>query len=207
MGRYIGPVCRLCRSEKVKLFLKGEKCFGNCILDKGKRKNVPGQHEKKFSKMSGYAKHLREKQKAKRMAGISEEQFRHYFRRVEKSRGLTGQDLLLQLERRLDNVVQRLGFATSKQFARQLVGHGHILVNSRIKRAPGYRVKVGDKITLKEKIKENFYIKKSLERPESIPSWLNIDKATFVGEVMSLPTRQEVTYPVDESLIVELYKK
>jgi small subunit ribosomal protein S4 len=208
MGRYIRPVCRLCRREKVKLFLKGEKCFANCVLDKGKKKNVPGQRDRRgSSKMGGYARHLREKQKAKRIAGVNEEQFRNYFRIAEKSKGLTGENLLLLIERRLDNVVHRLGFASSRQFARQLVGHGHVLINNCIKRAPGYKVKVGDKITLKPKLQENIYIKKALERPESIPSWLNIDKTTSVGEVVSLPSRQEVSYPVDESLIVELYKK
>lgn len=207
MGRYTGPVCRLCRREKVKLFLKGDKCSSNCTIDKGKKKNVPGMHERTMTKMGGYGKHLREKQKAKRIMGLREEQFKHYFHIAEGSKGLTGQDMLLLLERRLDNVVHRMGFASSRSFARQMVGHGNVLVNNHIKKVPSYRVKVGDKIVLKPKMQANTFVKKNLEHSKALPAWLNVDKTAFSGEVVSLPTRQEVSIAVDESLIVELYKK
>ena len=207
MGRYLGALCKLCRREGEKLFLKGDKCLSNCVMDKAKKKGVPGQNRRPMGKMGGYAKHLREKQKARHISGINEEQFRNYFRMAEKMSGLTGENLLALLERRLDNVVHRMGFAPSRRFARQMVGHGNILVNNRSKRAPGYKVKVGDTISVKNKMKENFYVKKTLERPESLPSWLSVDKEGKTGEIVALPTRAEVSYPLDESLIVELYSK
>jgi small subunit ribosomal protein S4 len=207
MGRYIKALCRLCRRENIKLFLKGNKCYTNCLIDKGKKKGIPGMHPKLMVKLGGYGKHLREKQKAKRMAGINEEQFRNYFRRAEQMKGLSGENLLILLERRLDNVIQRMGFAPSKQFARQIVSHGHVLVNNRIRRVPAYEVKIGDKITLKTKLHENLNVKKAAERPGAAPSWLNVDKTKLTGEVVALPTRQEVSYPVDETMIVELYSK
>jgi len=207
MGRYLGSSCKLCRKEKSKLFLKGEKCDVNCILDKGKRKNLPGQHGISKTKTSEYGKHLHEKQKAKYIYGVSEKQFRNYFRIASKMKGLTGTNLLMLLERRLDNVVHKLGFASSKKFARQLIVHRHILVNNKLKKVPGYLVKPGDKISIKDRIKDNIFVKKSIENASNIPSWLNLDKTNFIGEVVSLPTREDISYPIDESLIVELYSR
>jgi len=207
MSRYLGSVCKHCRREKEKLFLKGERCYSNCTLDRKRGKNIPGMHSMSRSKASDYARHLREKQKARRIYGLTEEQFRHYFQRADKMKGLTGDNLIKMLEMRLDNVVYLLGIVTSRKAARQVVGHGRVLVNGKKINLPGYQLKVGDKITLKEKAKENVQIKKSLERTDKFPAWLNLDKANIMGSVLSVPRPEEFSHPIDSQLIVELYSK
>src|SRR5579863_8540263 len=173
MSRYIGPVCRLCRREGTKLFLTGEKCFNACVLDKGKRKSTPGMHVKQRVKVSEYGRRLREKQKAKRIAGLTEEQFRRYFREAERMPGLTGENLLRLLETRLDNVVKRLGLASSESQARQLVLHGHVKVNDRRVDIPSYAVQPGDRIILGDKIKQNMFVQQaqqSIQKKGGLPS-------------------------------------
>lgn len=207
MSRYLGSVCKHCRREKEKLFLKGDKCFTNCTLERKRGKNIPGAHGISRMKMSDYARHLREKQKARRIYGLTEEQFRHYFARADKMKGLTGETLLRLLELRLDNVVHRLGVMHSRKGARQLVNHGGVLVNGRKVNLPGYQLKVGDKITLKEKAKENVHVKKNLEKTDKIPSWLALDKQAVAGTVVSIPSPDEFSHPIESQLIVELYSK
>jgi small subunit ribosomal protein S4 len=207
MSRYLGSVCKHCRREKEKLFLKGERCYSNCTLDRKRGKNIPGMHSMSRSKPSDYARHLREKQKARRIYGLTEEQFRHYFQRADKMKGLTGENLLKLLEMRLDNVVYRLGIVTSRKSARQIVGHGRVLVNDKKINLPGYQLKPGDKITLKAKAKENIFVKKSLERTDRFPSWLSLDKQNITGSVLSIPRVEEFSHPIDSQLIVELYSK
>ncbi len=212
MGRYIGPVCKLCRAERTKLFLKGSKCLTDkCPLER--RPYPPGQHgPNKPAKMTSYGAQLREKQKVKRFYGVMERQFRRYFEMAEKQRGKTGDNLLILLERRLDNVVYRLGFAYSRRHARQLVSHGHILVNGRKVDIPSYLVKEGDEISFKPRSAQNENIKAMIEdlkntRASSVPSWLETDWDNMKGRVVSLPTRDDVSLPVEEHLIVELYSK
>jgi len=207
MSRYLGSVCKLCRREKEKLFLKGDRCNNKCTLDKKRGKNIPGMHSMSRSKASDYAKHLREKQKARRIYGLTEEQFKHYFFRADKMRGLTGDNLLRMLELRLDNVVYRLGIVTSRAAARQIVGHGNVLVNGKKVNLPGYGLKAGDNITLKAKAKENVQVKKSLERTDKNPAWLSLDKQNIAGSVVSIPRVDEFSHPIDSQLIVELYSK
>lgn len=209
MARYTGPVCRLCRREGEKLFLKGERCFSEkCAFER--RKYPPGFHGPTAKrKLSIYGLQLREKQKAKRIYGVLESQFKRYFEMARKMPGNTGENLLSLLERRLDNVVYHLGFATSRKTARQLVSHGHILVNGKKIDIPSYLVSVGDVITIKEKMKENIFVKESFEkkRPEDVPSWLSLNKEKWEGKVVRLPLREDVSHPIKESLIVELYSK
>jgi small subunit ribosomal protein S4 len=209
MGKYTGSVCKKCRKEKAKLFLKADKCHSNCILDSGIRKNAPGQHGAKPGKKgTEYARHLREKQKARSIAGLREEQFKNYYRMAEKMQGLTHENLLRLLETRLDNVVYRFGFAGSRTAARQLINHGHIYVNGHLVKQPGYIVKPGNKVHLRPKLIENLYVKKSLERTTlMIPAWLTMDKTTLVGEMTKFPVKEDFSYPIDASLIVELYSK
>ncbi len=212
MSRYIGPVCRMCRRESMKLFLKGEKCYSACTLDKDKRKTIPGQHGvgMRRSKVSEYGKRLREKQKAKRMAGVNEAQFRRYFRDAEKMPGLTGENLLRLLETRLDRVVKRLGFAASDAQARQLVLHGHVKVNDQRVDIPSYAVQPGDRIVLAEKIRQTTAIQGALQAMQKrgpLPSWLEANAAQASGKMRGWPSRDEISYPVDEQLIVELYSK
>ena len=209
MSRYLGSVCKSCRREGEKLFLKGEKCFTKCTLDGKRGKNAPGQHgaQRGKGKVSNYAQHLREKQKARCIYGLTEEQFRHYFRRAERMKGLTGENLLKLLELRLDNIVYRLGIALSRKSSRQLVGHGQVLVNNRRINLPGYQLKVGDRISLNEKLKENVFIKKALELNEKFPSWLSFDKEKLSGSVLNLPGTDEFSHPINSQLIVELYSK
>lgn len=207
MSRYLGSVCKQCRREKEKLFLKGDRCFTNCTLDRKRGKNIPGAHGISRAKMSDYARHLREKQKARHIYGLTEEQFRHYFARADKMKGLTGETLIRLLELRLDNVVHRLGIVRSRKGARQLVTHGGVRVNGRRVNLPGYQMKVGDKITLKDKMKENVQVKKNLEKTDKIPSWLTLDKATVTGTVASIPSPDEFSHPIESQLIVELYSK
>jgi len=207
MGRYIGPVCRLCRREGVKLFLKGEKCLTKCILDR--RRHPPGQHGELRRKVTEYGKRLREKQKLRRIYNVREEQFVRYFEMAEKIPGNTGENLLQILERRLDNVVYRLGFALSRNHARQLVVHGHIAVNGHTVDIPSYLVEPGDVISVKEGMRDNPDVLRAIEVKGdwTVPAWLSRDTATFTGRVLALPTRDQIDVPVDENLVVEFYSR
>jgi small subunit ribosomal protein S4 len=208
MSRYLGSVCKLCRREKEKLFLKGERCSSNCTLDRKRGKNTPGQHGIAKVKMSDYAKHLREKQKARRIYGLTEEQFSHYYETAEKMRGSTGDNLLKLLELRLDNVVYRLGLASSKKMARQIVNHGNVLVNEKKINVPRYQLKVGDVVTVPEKYKANAVVKKLVKETSSnVPSWLSFDRDKIAGKVVSEPLAGEISHPVNSQLIVEYYSK
>ncbi|MCI0416709.1 30S ribosomal protein S4 [bacterium] len=208
MARYIGPVCRLCRREGEKLFLKGEKCFTKCIIEK--RPTVPGQHGRnRRAKLLGYGLQLREKQKVKRLYGLLEKQFRLTFERAEKSKGITGESLLLLLERRLDNILYRLGVAASRKQGRQFVLHGHVTVNGRKVTIPSYTVSPGDVIGFKETFMQNAQMQQALAiaRSRGVPVWLELDAEKPQGKLLALPTRQDLTMPIQENLIVELYSK
>jgi len=209
LARYTGGVCRQCRREKLKLFLKGDRCYSDkCSFER--RAYAPGQHgQARMRKVSDYAIQLREKQKVKRMYGMLEGQFRRSFERAERMRGVTGENLLQILERRLDNVVYRLGFANSRNQARQLVRHNHFLVNGKKVNIPSYQVNEGDVITVKEKSRKLEIINDSLQAVarRGVPPWLELDQENFKGTVKSLPERQDVTMPIQEQLIVELYSK
>jgi small subunit ribosomal protein S4 len=209
MARYIGPVCRLCRREGMKLFLKGERCYTEkCAIEK--RNFAPGQHGKtRKSKLAGYGVQLREKQKVKRIYGVLEDQFRRYFEQAERTRGITGETLLQLLERRLDNVAYRLGFATSRAQARQLVRHGHFTVNGRKVDIPSYSVKPGDLVAIRQSSRTNPSIVHALEevKGRGVPEWLSFDQAALSAKVGSVPTREQINLPVQEQLIVELYSK
>ncbi|MFA0758135.1 MAG: hypothetical protein PVTTEEND_000747 [Candidatus Fervidibacter sp.] len=207
MGRYIGPVCRLCRREGMKLFLKGEKCLTKCILDR--RRQPPGQHGELRRKQTEYGKRLREKQKLRRIYNLREEQFTRYFEMATKMAGNTGENFLRLLERRLDNVLYRLGFALSRNHARQLIVHRHVLVNGQIVDIPSYLVEVGDVIAIAENMRDNPDVQRALEvRGEwSVPSWLSRDTQTLQGRVLSLPTRDQMDVPVNENLVVEFYSR
>jgi small subunit ribosomal protein S4 len=208
MGRYIGPVCRLCRREGSQLFLKGERCFKDKCAVK-RRQYAPGQHGRRRLKLQGYGIQLREKQKVKRIYGVLERQFRLYFKRAASRKGVTGENLLSILERRLDNVVYRLGFAASRAQARQLVNHGHFLINGKSVNVASYQVRKGDVIELGEKSRKNALIQANLDTAggRGIPSWLSLEAAEFKGSVTALPQRADITMPVQENLIVELYSK
>lgn len=210
MGRYIGPVCRLCRREGVRLFLKGEKCVSqSCILNK--KQYPPGKVSKFSRKPTEYAIQLREKQKVKRYYGVMERQFKKYFQMASKHKGVTGEILLQYLERRLDNVIYRAGFANSRRFARQLVSHGFVYVNGRRVNIPSYIVKIGDKIELAQKAKTFDAVVKAIEASVNrvIPPWLNVDSSEVRVVISSIPTRAEMNLEIDinEQLIVELYSK
>jgi len=209
MARYTGPKCRLCRREGMQLFLKGERCYTEkCSLKR--RPYPPGIHGPvKKPRLSIYGLQLREKQKAKRIYGVLERQFRRYFEMARKMTGNTGENLLSILERRLDNVVYRLGFAISRSQARELVSHGHVLVNGRKVDIPSYLVKEGDVVTLKEKMWENSFVKYALQRKDlrPLPEWLSFDPNKKEGRILRLPERKDIVYPIQESLIVELYSK
>lgn len=208
MARYTGPSCRLCRRENTELFLKGERCYTDkCAI---KRRNYPpGQHGQGRSKTSDYGVQLREKQKVRRIYGILENQFRGYFERADRLKGVTGENLLFLLERRLDNIVYRLGFASSRIEARQLVRHGHFTLNGRKVTIPSIQVKTGDTVELREKSRKVASINESLEAVvrRGIPQWLELDKGAFKGSVKTLPVREDITMPIQEQLIVELYSK
>ena len=208
MARYTGPSCRLCRRENTELFLKGERCYTDkCAI---KRRNYPpGQHGQGRTKVSNYGVQLREKQKVRRIYGILEKQFRSYFEKADRMKGVTGENLLSLLERRLDNIVYRSGFATSRIEARQLVRHGHFTLNGRKVNIPSIQVKVGDVLELREKSRKVSSIIESLEGVvrRGIPQWLELDKDAFKGMVKSLPVREDITMPIQEQLIVELYSK
>ena len=209
MARYTDAVCRLCRREGMKLFLKGTKCFSDkCPIEK--RNFAPGQHGKdRKAKVVGYGLQLREKQKAKRMYFTQETQFRNYFEKAARTRGVTGQMLLQQLERRLDNVVHRLGFSSSRRQARQLVRHGHVHVDGRKVNIPSYEVSVGEEISIRESSRKLAILEQAKEfaSHQPAPTWLEIDRDNYKGKVLSLPKREEIQLPVNEQLIVELYSK
>jgi small subunit ribosomal protein S4 len=208
LARYTKSVCRLCRRENLKLFLKGERCYTEkCAIER--RNYPPGQHGQNRRKFSDYGAQLREKQKVKRLYGILENQFRNTFKEADRKKGITGEILLSLLERRLDNAVYRLGFANSRNEARQLVRHNHFLVNQRKVNIPSYLVKPGDVIGLREKSKKVVRILEALEgvARRGVPQWLELDKEQLKGSVKALPTREEITLPIQEKLIVELYSK
>lgn len=209
MARYKDSVCRLCRREGMKLFLKGERCYTDkCAYER--RGYPPGQHGQRRMKFSDYGIQLREKQKVKRLYGVSERQFRNYFDKADRQRGITGTNLLILLERRLDNTVYRLGFATSRQEARQLVEHGHFLVNGHKVNIPSYLVQPNEVIEIKEKSKGLDRLKEAVEgvARRGIPQWLEMEKDNLRGMVKEWPNREELTTPpIQEQLIVELYSK
>ena len=209
MARYTDAVCRLCRREGIKLFLKGTKCFSDkCPIEK--RNFAPGQHGKdRKAKIVGYGLQLREKQKTKRIYFTQEGQFRNYFEKAAAGKGVTGEMLLQQLERRLDNVVFRMGFGMSRRQARQLVRHGHVHVDGRKVNIPSYQVSVGEEISIKQGSQKLTILEQSKEfaSHQNAPNWLNIDREAFKGTINALPKREDIQLPVNEQLIVELYSK
>ncbi|MEO8432221.1 MAG: 30S ribosomal protein S4 [Acidobacteriota bacterium] len=208
MARHTEAVCRLCRREGMKLFLKGDRCFKDkCSIER--RNYPPGQHGRRRSKLLGYGIQLREKQKVKRIYGLLESQFRLTFARAERHKGITGANLLAELERRLDNVVYSLGFAASRAQARQLVRHGHVTIGGRKVTIPSYSVGKGDVVAIKEKSRVNEQIKASVEtaRARGVPGWLDLSPESFSGRVVELPKREDIKLPITEQLIVELYSK
>lgn len=208
MARYRESVCRLCRREGLKLFLKGDRCYGDkCAFER--RGYAPGDHGQLRRKYSDYGVQLREKQKLKRMYGLLERQFRGYFEKADRQKGITGTNLLLFLERRFDNMVFRMGFANSRNEARQLIKHNHFLINGKPVNIPSYLVNVGSEIQVREKSRKVERILESMEivARRSIPQWLELDKDNFRGIVKALPSREELVMPVQEQLVVELYSK
>ena len=211
MARYTGPTCKLCRRENVKLYLKGARCYtDHCAMER--KAYIPGEHgsSKGFRKrVTDYAIHLREKQKARRIYGVLERQFRKYFKMAAQKSGATGENLLQILERRLDNVVYRMGFAPSRNSARQLIRHGHILVNGRKVNIPSFLVKVSDEIEIKEKSRNIPLIQNSLESSSDVSqfTWFEIEKDNFKGKIIDIPTREQIPMEIDERLIVEFYSK
>ena len=208
MARYTGPVCRLCRREGTKLFLKGERCLtGKCALDR--RSTAPGQHGAARKKVEEYGRQLREKQKTRRYYGVLEKQFIRYYEMAELKEGMTGENLLIILERRLDNVVYRMGMAKSRKEARQLVLHGHFTLNGKKANIPSMLVKAGDVISVKEASRESVKIKELVEALEGQikPKWLEVDSANLTAKVVNLPAREDIDFPFEEQLIVELYSK
>lgn len=208
MAKYNDSVCKLCRREGLKLFLKGDRCYTEkCAIDR--RAYAPGQHGQARSKFSEYGTQLREKQKVKRLYGLLERQFRLSFKKADRTKGVTGENLLLGLESRLDNMVYRFGFSNSRAEARQLVLHGHFVVNGRKVNIPSYACKPGDIIEVKEKSRSVARIAQAVEAVDrrGIPAWLELDKQAFKGTVKNLPQRADLTMPINEQLIVELYSK
>ena len=208
MARYTGADCRRCRREGIKLFLKGDKCYSDkCAVEK--RPYPPGQAGKKRPRDSEYRLQLREKQRAKRIYGVLEKQFRNYYKLASRMSGITGENLLRLLESRLDNVVYRLGFAASRDAARQMVRHGHFLVNGRRVDIPSFRVKPGSVVALAAKAKDLTVVKAAIisSSKVEIPGWLEVDVEKLQGKVLSLPSREQIDAPVREQLIVELYSK
>jgi len=209
MARYTGPVCRLCRREGMKLFLKGERCYtGKCAIDR--RAYAPGQHgQARAKKPTEYGLQLREKQKARRLYGVMEKQFRGYYDEAARRKGVTGEILLILLERRLDNVIFHLGFASSRPEARQLVNHGHFTVNGKKVDIASYSVRVGEVIAVKEGSKSSPRMKQLLENlgSRTVPGWLSLDANTATGTVVALPTREDIQLPIQEHLIVEKYSR
>ena len=208
MARYTESVCRICRREGQKLFLKGDRCYTDkCAI--ARRAYAPGQHGQGRRKLSGYGMQLREKQKVRRAYGILEKQFAHYFELANKKQGVTGENLLTLIERRLDNVVYRLGLAVSRPEARQLVSHAHFLVNGKKVNIPSYLVKVGDVITVAETSRKNAKFDTVLASTEgrAVPKWLDMNKDTLEGKVVAFAERDDIDLPIEEHLIVELYSK
>ncbi len=209
MAKYRESLCRLCRAEGIKLFQKGDRCFTEkCALDR--RAYAPGEHgQSRRGKHSDYGVQMREKQKLKRMFGLLERQFRNYFHKADKQKGVTGSNLLLMLERRLDNVIFRLGFANSRAEARQLVLHGHFFVNGKKVNIPSYLVGAGEEIQVREKSRNVTRILESMDivARRGIPQWLELDKDNFKGTFKRIPARDELTMPIQEQLVVELYSK
>ncbi|MBU3180528.1 30S ribosomal protein S4 [Clostridium psychrophilum] len=206
MARYTGATCRLCRREGMKLNLKGDRCFTDkCAF--ARRGYAPGQHGQSKKKMSNYGLQLREKQKAKRIYGVLESQFRRYYEKADKLRGITGENLLKLLEVRLDNVVYRLGYGNSRQEARQLVTHGHFLVNGKKVDIPSYSLTANEVVSACEKSRATEKFKVFLENPKTLPNWLEANVEKFEGKVLAQPTREDIDVPVNETLIVELYSK
>lgn len=206
MARYTGPVCKLCRREGVKLYLKGDRCYSDkCAIVR--RAYAPGQHGQSRKKLTNYGIQLREKQKARRIYGILEGQFRHYYEVADSKKGITGESLLFLLETRLDNIVFRMGLAASRKEARQLVRHNHFVVNGLKVNIPSYHVSVGDVIAVKEKSRSSEKFKAIAEVATNVPKWLTIDKDKLEGQVVALPQREDIDIPVNETLIVELYSK
>ena len=206
MSRYVGPSCRLCRREATKLFLKGERCFTEkCAIEK--RNYPPGVHVDVRGKFLEYGLRLREKQKVRKIYGLSEKQFKRFFTMAERKAGVTGANFLVLLERRLDNMVFRLGFATSRKEARQIVSHKHILVNGKKVNTPSFLVKEGDVISVKNKDLPN--VQNALESVvrRGVPSWIELDKEEMKGTIKLLPTREDITMPIREQLIVEYYSR
>jgi len=209
VARIIGAACRRCRRENLKLYLKGDRCYSDkCAFER--RAFGPGQHgQARFKKVSDYALQLREKQKVKSMYGVLESQFRICFHKADQQKGVTGENLLVNLERRLDNTIFRIGLASSRNQARQFVLHSHILVNGKKVNIPSFLVGAGDEISVKEKSRKNSFITDNLEAVarRGVPSWLELDKDNFKAIVKTLPSREELTMPIQEHLIVELYSK
>ncbi len=207
MARYTGASCRLCRREGQKLFLKGDRCYSSkCAMEK--RSYAPGQHgQDRRGKTSEYGLQLREKQKAKRFYGLQETQFRNYFDKASKKKGVTGENLLIMLETRLDNAVFRMGFASSRKEARQLVRHGHFTVNGAKQNIPSFTVAAGDVIKVKEKSTSSPKFKEIKELAITTPSWISVDVEKLEGKILALPRREDIDTPVAEHLIVELYSK
>lgn len=209
MARYTGSVCRICRRENLKLFLKGDRCYSDkCAFDR--RSYAPGEHgQRRRGKVSDYGVQLREKQKVKRLYGLSEKQFHLLFQDADRQKGITGTTLLVLLERRLDNIVYRLGFANSRTQGRHFVRHNHFLVNGKRVNIPSYLIKIGDEISVGEKSKKVQAINDSLEAVvrRGIPQWLELEKDQMKGTVKNFPVREDLTMPMQEQLIVELYSK
>ncbi|MFZ5648784.1 MAG: 30S ribosomal protein S4 [Bacillota bacterium] len=208
MARYTEAQCRLCRREGIKLYLKGDRCYsGKCAVDR--KSYAPGMHGQGRKKVSEYGTQLREKQKTRRIYGVLEKQFRTYFEKAERQQGITGENLLRLLERRLDNIIYRLGLGSSRVEARQLVRHGHFTVNGRKVNIPSYTTRVGDVIEVREKSKESPRLKELMERAadRTPPPWLEYEPDQARGRVVALPTRDQIDVPVQEHLIVELYSR
>ena len=210
MAKYTGPVCRLCRREGIKLYLKGDKCYSDkCSITR--RSYAPGQHGQTQGrkKVSEYGIQLREKQKTRRIYGILERQFRNYFEKAERQKGITGENLLVMLERRLDNVVFRLGFAASRTQSRQLVCHGHFTVNGRRVDIPSYLVKAGEVVMIREGSKQSPLFKDVADSlaHKTVPAWLELSAQDVSGKIVRYPTREEIDIPIEEHLIVELYSR
>jgi len=207
MARYTGPVCRLCRREGMKLFLKGEKCLTKCTFEK--RSSPPGMHQQRRRKVSDFALQLREKQKARRIYGVLEKQMANTFEKASETKGATGETMLQNLERRLDNTIYRAGFAKSRSQARQLVTHGHIQVNGRTAKTPSYAVSSGDTLSVKETSRTSNYFKEAIAwaKTQTRPGWLETDPEAFTAKVLALPTREQIEAQVNTQLIVEHYSR
>jgi len=209
LARYTGSSCRQCRRENLKLFLKGDRCYGDkCAFER--RPYAPGQHgQRRAGKFSDYQLQLREKQKVKRIYGVLEKQFRRYYYRAEKQKGITGTNLLILLECRLDNIIYRMGFAASRDQARQLIRHNHFMVGNRKVNIPSYQAKVGDIVQIRERSRKVTSILGAMETVirRGIPSWIELDKENFKGTLSALPNREDLTMPIQENLIIELYSK